>query len=175
MGEDIHFGEIEIVPSFFYRVPFLLLLIVSVSLADAKPREAIDQENREKEFAAMLSQVTLVGTYTQQEQRKEPERERYTIYRVKKIPGQEHLWRFDVRLQFGTVNLRLPLPLTVRWAGDTPMIVLDNYKIPGLGSFSAKVLFDKTRYAGTWQHGSEGGHLFGEIVKGNPQADFRGE
>ena len=143
MGEDIHFGEIEVVPSFFYRVPFLLLLIASVSLADAKPREADEQEKREKEFTAMLSQVTLVGTYTQQEQRKEPERERYTIYRVKKIPGQEHLWRFDVRLQFGTVNLRLPLPLTVRWAGDTPMIVLDNYKIPGLGSFSAKVLLIK--------------------------------
>ena len=175
MSKDIHFGEIEIVSSFFYRVPFILLLIASVSLADTKPREANEQEKREKEFTAMLSQVTLVGTYTQQEQRKEPERERYTIYCVKKIPGQEHLWRFDVRLQFGTVNLRLPLPLTVRWAGDTPMIVLDNYKIPGLGSFSAKVLFDKTRYAGTWQHGSEGGHLFGEIVKEKPLDDFRDE
>ena len=162
-------------PYSFYRVPFLLLLIVSVSLADAKPRDGNDQEKREKEFTAMLSQVTLVGTYTQQEQRKEPERERYTIYHVKKIPGREHLWRFDVRLQFGKVNLRLPLPLTVRWAGDTPMIVLDDYKIPGLGSFSAKVLFDKTRYAGTWQHGSEGGHLFGEIVKEKPRDDFRSE
>ena len=113
----------------------------------------------------MLSNVELIGTYTQTGAGKETDKERYTIYRVAKIPGQKYLWRFDVRMQFGSVDLRVPLPLTVRWANETPIVILDDTKIPGLGTFSAKVLFDKTRYAGTWQHGNEGGSLFGDIIK----------
>jgi hypothetical protein len=153
------------VPQSFYYFPFAFLFFIGLAIAEGDSLKINNQENREKEFARMLSHVTLTGTYTQQGKNTKPEQERYTIYRVAKIPGQEHLWRFDVRLQFGNVDLRVPLPINVRWAGDTPMVVLNDYKIPGLGSFSARVLFDKTRYAGTWQHDKEGGHLFGDIVK----------
>ncbi len=151
----------------FYRFPYALLLIIGVASAEENPLHENHRQKREEAFVEMLSEVTLIGTYTEDKEGKKPEEERYTIYRVAKIPGQKHLWRFDVRLQFGSVDLRVPLPLTVRWAKDTPMVVLDDYKIPGLGSFSARVLFDKTRYAGTWQHGSAGGHLFGTMVKEN--------
>ena len=125
--------------------------------ADESPTPNGALSEREKRFAAMLSEVTLIGSYTQQGKHDTPEKERYTIYRVTKLAGQDLLWRFDVRMQFGTVDLRLPLPLPVRWAGNTPVIVMDNYAIPGLGSFSARVLFDGNRYAGTWQHGKTGG------------------
>ena len=152
-----------------HGIPFLLLLLVLIDgIVQAEERNIASeaaQEKREKAFTEMLSNVELIGTYTQTGAGKEKEQERYTIYRVAKIPGQKYLWRFDVRMQFGSVDLRVPLPLTVRWAQDTPMVILDDTKIPGLGTFSAKVLFDKTRYAGTWQHGSEGGHLFGKIIK----------
>ena len=152
-----------------HGIPFLLLLLVLIDgIVQAEERNIASeaaQEKREKAFTEMLSNVELIGTYTQTGAGKEKEQERYTIYRVAKIPGQKYLWRFDVRMQFGSVDLRVPLPLTVRWAQDTPMVILDDTKIPGLGTFSAKVLFDKTRYAGTWQHGSEGGHLFGDIIK----------
>ena len=145
-----------------YFLLLSLMLLDGIGQAEehktaSKAAQEKRQEKREKAFTKMLSNVELIGTYTQ--------KERYTIYRVAKIPGQDYLWRFDVRMQFGSVDLRLPLPLTVRWAQDTPMVILDDTKIPGLGTFSAKVVFDKTRYAGTWQHGSDGGHLFGDIIK----------
>ena len=98
---------------------FSLLLVWSLSMAEADesptPNSALHE--REKRFAAMLSEVTLIGSYTQQGNDNAPEKERYTIYRVTKLAGQDLLWQFDVRMQFGTVDLRLPLPLPVRWAG----------------------------------------------------------
>ena len=156
-------------PKSLYSFSFLLLLLMLldgiVQAEEQKKASEAAQEKREKALTEMLANVELIGTYTQNGAGTESHKERYTIYRVAKIPGQDYLWRFDVRMQFGSVDLRLPLPLTVRWAQDTPMVILDDTKIPGLGTFSAKVVFDKTRYAGTWQHGSEGGHLFGNIVK----------
>ena len=35
--------------------------------------------------------------------------------------------------------------------------------IPGLGTFTARVMFYGDRYAGTWQHGKAGGHMWGQI------------
>lgn len=153
-----------------YFLLLSLMLLDGIGQAEehktaSKAAQEKRQEKREKAFTKMLSNVELIGTYTQNGAENESQKERYTIYRVAKIPGQDYLWRFDVRMQFGSVDLRLPLPLTVRWAQDTPMVILDDTKIPGLGTFSAKVVFDKTRYAGTWQHGSDGGHLFGDIIK----------
>ena len=50
-------------------------------------------------------------------------------------------------------------------AGDTPIITLTNLEIPGLGTFTSRVIIYEGRYAGTWQHGDVGGHLFGRIEK----------
>jgi len=51
------------------------------------------------------------------------------------------------------------------------MVSLTNASIPGLGEgFSARVLFHEDRYAGTWQHGKVGGHMFGRIEKAKATA-----
>ena len=120
-----------------------------------------------EKFRAALSGATLVGSYTQDDQpdAQPPAKERYTIRRVTKVPDKDDVWRFDVRIQFGKYDVTLPLNLEVQWAGDTPMITLTDYRIPALGTFSARVLFHGDRYAGTWQHGKVGGHLFGNIER----------
>ena len=149
----------------------LLLLLHASLFAQAEESAAPGAEkNRgqlETRFENQLSGATLLGHYTQDGEppEKSPAEERYTIRSVAKIPFKQKLWKFDVRLQFGKVDLTIPLPLTVEWAGDTPVITLTEYSIPGLGSFSARVLFYGDRYAGTWQHGKVGGHLFGKIVR----------
>jgi hypothetical protein len=51
----------------------------------------------------------------------------------------------------------------VKWAGKTPVITLDNITIPGLGTFSSRVVIDQGKYAGTWKHDDVGGHLFGKL------------
>ncbi len=57
--------------------------------------------------------------------------------------------------------------MQVKWAGDTPVITLDNVGMPGGGnSYSARVLiYDKT-YAGTWSGGDHVGLLNGVITSG---------
>lgn len=152
--------------------PLLPALSVVLLVLPAMGQEDKDREQLENHFQKKLSGVTLVGQYTQQSKEKDelPTEERYTIHKVSKIPGKDKLWRFDVRMQFGTVDLTLPLPITVEWAGDTPVITLTQYQIPGLGSFSARVLFYENRYAGTWQHGDLGGHLFGKIIKNSQES-----
>ena len=45
------------------------------------------------------------------------------------------------------------------------MITLTRIAIPGLGTFSSRVVIYDGMYAGTWQHGDVGGHLYGTISR----------
>ena len=50
------------------------------------------------------------------------------------------------------------------------MITIDRVTFPGFGTFDARVLIRKGKYAGTWAHsGGKGGHLFGTIEKMDPE------
>ena len=88
--------------------------------------------------------------------------EKYKLKTVKKLPGGNR-WLFEY--QYGDKGTVIPLPREVKWAGDTPVITLTELTIPGMGTFTARVLVYGDRYAGTWQHGKVGGHLFGRIEK----------
>ena len=44
-----------------------------------------------------------------------------------------------------------------------------NVVIPGLGTFSCRVLIYNDKYAGTWTHGAAGGHMFGVLQSLKPQ------
>ena len=46
---------------------------------------------------------------------------------------------------------------------------LTNLTIPVLGTFTARVMFYGNRYAGTWQHGKVGGHMWGTIERAKPK------
>jgi len=131
--------------------------------ADAKP----DQAELEKKFAEDLSGVVFSGSYsvTTGGQEKPAQMEKYTITRVSKVKEKQDTWLFSTRIQYGKTDLTLPLVLNVKWAGDTPVITLTNLAIPALGTFTSRVLIYGDRYAGTWQHGKTGGHLWGRIEK----------
>ena len=64
-----------------------------------------------------------------------------------------------------TPNFVVPIAIKVLWAGDTPVMTLDDFTIPGIGTFSARVLFHGDRYVGTWQHGDVGGAMWGRVQK----------
>jgi hypothetical protein len=74
-------------------------------------------------------------------------------------------WRFNARIRYGSVDTTLPIVVPLRFVGDTPMISITDLTIPTLGTFTARVFFYEDRYAGTWQHGDFGGHMFGRIQK----------
>ncbi|MAZ94973.1 MAG: hypothetical protein CMJ73_02900, partial [Planctomycetaceae bacterium] len=91
-------------------------------------------------------------------------KEEYTITKVEKMEDGDY-WKIHARIKYGNQDVTLPLPLEVKWAGNTPVITLDNVLIPLLGTFSARVVIINGKYAGTWTHGKNGGHLFGTIKK----------
>ena len=129
-----------------------------------------DKAQLEKEFEEMLAGVQLVGRFTVVGKEAEaPKEERYTITKVRKI--RDDYWQFQTRIQYGKTDVAVPLVLKVVWAEDTPMISMTDFTIPGMGTFSARVLFHRGWYAGTWQHGDVGGHLFGKIEKLPPRED----
>jgi hypothetical protein len=125
----------------------------------------------------MLSGATLDGSFTSTGPGSDPaklSRDKYTLGDVKKIGGD--LWLIPARIQYGTHDVTLPVTVPIRWAGDTPVIVVDTVELPGFGAVSARVMFFDDHYAGYWKHGQHGGHMFGVITHGEkPAATTNGQ
>ena len=140
-----------------------LLLSASPMLADEKSDEAAIVE-REAAFSKSMEKCVLTGTFTidGKEDDDPLKAESYEIESVTK--ATDNLWIFMTRIKYGKLDTKLPITVPLEWAGDTPMVTLTDATLPGLGEgFSARVLFYEGRYAGTWQHGPVGGHMFGKI------------
>ncbi|MFN7922464.1 MAG: hypothetical protein U0Q16_20335 [Bryobacteraceae bacterium] len=143
-------------------ISFAALLALAALLVLAgcsRSGSASDQQKREDEFAAMMSGATLVGKFSsgKSDQLKE---DRYFISKISRLAG--NVWIFQTRMGEHDV----PVPVKVVWAGDTPMITLTDAGIPGMGSFTARVLFYRDQYAGTWSSSKgHGGQMFGRIER----------
>ena len=147
-------------------VIFALLLPTAWSAAEpAKEAARPSQDELNKKLAADLTNVKFVGSFTVSGKESEaPKEEEYTITSALKL-DEPDLWLLKARIKYGKTDQTFPIPLEIKWAGDTPIITLTNLEIPGLGTFTSRVIIYEGRYAGTWQHGDVGGHLFGRIEK----------
>ncbi len=130
----------------------------------ARTRTTAEQQALEHEFERSMTGVILEGSFTV-DGREDSELtvERYTVERVERMAGD--IWVFHARIQYGERDVTLPVPVRIRWAGDTPVITLTDANIPGLGTFSARVLFYRDHYAGMWSNPRVGGHQFGIVVR----------
>jgi len=81
-----------------------------------------------------------------------------------KIGGET--WLLQARIRYGSHDVPVPVPVTIKWAGDTPVITLTDLTLPGMGAYTARVLLYRDQYAGTWSGKNVGGQLFGKIVHG---------
>jgi len=119
----------------------------------------------EREFAERMTGASLVGVFTLAGREDRPSvPDRYDLERVQKV-GDE-LWQFTTRMSYGNVTTAIPIAVPIQWLGDTPMITMTNYDIPGMGAFTVRLLFYGDRYAGTWQATGGGGLMFGRIGPG---------
>jgi hypothetical protein len=152
-------------------VVFASTLVTFASLSQAadepKPAEAApdqaapDQAALEKEFAATMTGATLVGSYTTTGDDEAPKQDKYTLGKVKHV--KDELWSFETRIQYGDNDLTVPLPIEVKWAGDTPVITVTDLEIPNLGTFTARIVVFRGHYAGFWSAGDHGGNMWGKI------------
>ena len=142
----------------------LLLLSVTPTLVAAQEAKAKAGEptEREQKLAKFLNGATLVGKFTIDGMDIGAKDEEYTISKCEKLP-QADRYRMTARIKYGNVDSEVPLDIKILWSGSTPVITLDAFWIPGMGTFGSRVLIQGDRYAGTWQHDDVGGHMFGKI------------
>jgi hypothetical protein len=121
----------------------------------------------EREFVARMNGAALVGRFTiagREDRAGTPDR--YDIYSVDKVGDDQ--WRFNAKI--GETGVTLPIVVRMAFVDDTPMIVMTDATIPGMGTFTARVMFYGDQYAGTWAHvGKGGGHMFGRVERGQAQ------
>lgn len=146
----------------------LVSLVTALALfRSAAAAEGEDPAKADPQFAQLektLSKATLVGHFTVTG--KEGERltdERYELGEVRHLGDNQ--WLIQARIRYGEHDVTLPLTLPIRWAGDTPMICVDEVAFPGLGTYTARVMIYRNHYAGFWTGGDHGGHLFGVIER----------
>lgn len=121
-------------------------------------------DRRDNNLARYLTGASFEGGFTVDgHEDKAPKAESYTITSCEPL-AEENRYRLKVKIRYGDVDGEFPMDLDILWAGATPVITLDAMVIPGLGTFSSRVVIHNGRYAGTWQHGASGGHLFGKIT-----------
>lgn len=135
------------------------LIFLFLRTRNTSPSEA----ERNRAFTESMSGVTLVGNSTRMNREGLSRQERYRIDGVTHITGDK--WLFRTRMKYSDREIPVPIPLDVRWAGDTPVITLTDLSIPGVGTFTARVVLYREQYAGTWSGEGHGGQLFGKIVR----------
>jgi hypothetical protein len=126
--------------------------------------EPASLSDAERAFVERMSGASLVGQFTiagREDRAGRPER--YDISSVEKVGDDQ--WRFNARIRYGDIDTTAPVVVPMRFAGDTPMISMTDLSIPGMGTFTVRIFFYDDRYAGSWQHGTFGGHMFGRIEK----------
>src|SRR5687767_2070300 len=124
----------------------------------------------ERQFADRMRNVAMVGTFTiAGRESRTPEPDRYQIASVEKVG--DDLWRFNAKMDCCGMggSGAIPIVVPMRWVGDTPVIMMTDTSLPGIGTFTVRVFFYGDRYAGTWQHGPVGGHMAGRIEKQAPE------
>lgn len=131
-------------------------------LSGCAKRVATTQDDLDRKLQQMMNGATLVGRSTSVNHDRVSGPEKYKIDRISRLAGDT--WLFQARIQYGTHDIPAPIPVTIKWAGDTAVITVTDLAIPGLGSYTARVLLYDGQYAGTWSGKKGGGQMFGKIV-----------
>ncbi|MBX3745386.1 MAG: hypothetical protein KF833_08750 [Verrucomicrobiae bacterium] len=106
----------------------------------------------EARFVALLTNATLKGTWAPL-QSNQPGASRqddgYRIARVTKKDGDQ--WSLVYLVTYQGREIEYPMPVTVKFAGDTAVLILDNVRAGrGNANWSARVMFHENVYTGRW-------------------------
>ena len=155
---------------------FMFALLFSVAASSARAddpkkegeKSAGPTKEQIKDLEKMLTGAKLVGQFTVTGKEGPLVKDAYEIITAHKVEEGD-LWLITAK--YGKKDSQYPIPLEIKWAGDTPIITLTKLTIPGLGTFSSRVVIYEGRYAGTWQHDKVGGHLFGTIERADEKKE----
>ncbi len=147
----------------FTRVrSYLLTFVLALLFAACSNRPAAPQDELDRKFEQMMNGVTLVGRSSSLSNDRISGEEKYFIDKVSKVSGDT--WLFEARFRTGDREWPISMPVQIKWAGDTPVITVTDLAIPGMATYSARVVLHNGQYAGTWNGKDYGGQMFGKIV-----------
>jgi hypothetical protein len=147
----------------------LLVVVVGVALWLFWGRSAPsgEQARLEEGFAKAMTDVVLAGKFQIGDRVVD---DRYAVKKASKLVGDSWI----IQAQWGKKDLTIPVPVTVKWAGDTPVITLTDAGIPGVGTYTARVLIYRDHYAGYWANDKgHGGQMWGKLER--PAAPAMGQ
>jgi hypothetical protein len=78
--------------------------------------------------------------------------------------GSGENWTLSAKMKYRDQEVVLPIPVQVKFAGDTAILIVDRLSIPGGGTYSARVMFYERTYSGTWSGERGGGMLYGVVT-----------
>src|SRR5262249_49054530 len=133
------------------------------------------QEELEARFKALLTKAYLSGRWSPIENGKlgpEKQEDKYEIVSAGKVKDDQ--WVISAKMRYGKNEMTIPVPVQVKWSGETPMIVVNNLNMGPNRNYSARVLFFDGTYSGSWNSSSGyGGVLYGTVDHGDasPKAE----
>lgn len=119
----------------------------------------------EERFKILLSNAYLSGRWAplkNGELGEERTGDKYNIVGVTKGTGEN--WIVQAKMKYRDQEMVIPIPVQVKFAGDTAILIVDKLSIPGGGTYSARLMFYERTYSGTWAGGRGGGMLYGVIT-----------
>jgi len=130
--------------------------------------EVPTQEQLEAKFIAMLTNAKLQGTNSSlaDGQLGQAKNDTYVIARVAKVSGDQ--WQVFTVVEKDGQRREMPIPVTVKWAGDAAVLILDKLQMGGGKAYSARVMFYENTYAGQWSGEGYGGMISGIILPAQP-------
>ena len=143
---------------------FTFAAVLAVACCTALTSFAEDaKSDQEVKFIALLKDATLQGRWAPlKDGQLGPEKEdTYQIVSAQKMEGER--WQINARLRYGGQSIDVPVPATVKFAGDTAILVVDDFSLANYRAYSARLLFHNGTYSGTWSGGDHGGMMYGVV------------
>lgn len=158
------------------RVYFLIITVVCMgALAQdqapkdsSKPAPAPQKSlpsDPEERFKAVFTKATLSGRWARLKDGvlgEERTGDKYAILNVIKRDGDN--WTVNAKMKYGEKELIIPVPVRMKFTGDTALLTVDELAIPGGGTYTARLMIFERTYSGTWKDQRGGGMLYGTIT-----------
>ena len=139
-------------------------LWINTAPAEEPAKSTGPTPEQEAKFVATLTNATLKGRWCGVKGGElGPEKEdSYTVVSITNLEGDK--WQINARFPYGGKQIDLPIPAQVKWAADTPILILDNISMGTPRVYSARVMIYEKTYSGWWTAPDHGGLLNGVII-----------
>lgn len=148
------------------RTLLLLIVALSSSALHAQEEKALPLDPATA-FSAMLENATLKGSWAPIDKRLlgNEKEDGYHIAKARQKEGDS--WEIFYKMKIQGKEILYPIPVTIKFAGDTAVMILNNSPV-GIGqTWSARILFHDDVYAGSWWNKgkTKGGIVSGTITR----------